>query len=193
MTVTLMMMVALAVYQSLSNGLRVWERSRLISPEEDVYLFFDRFREELSSAFNYSLFDFEGDSQAIVFTSLVRVPLGQSDSRDIVTYADQVGRVEYGFDYLEKSIYRKIAYYGQAVEGDFGRQRVLASPIQDLRFSYYKQSDAGLTLWKLDQDDLPDVVEVEVEFLESGGGRRTLSAAIDIPAAGYAMEFVENE
>jgi prepilin-type N-terminal cleavage/methylation domain-containing protein len=180
LAVSILAAVTVSLYQALSHGLRVWERSRQLSVEEDVMIFFDKLATDLRNSFDFSLFDFEGGSGRIVFSTVISVPMGKG-AEETVFFADQIGRVEYGLDSMSNAIYRRQANYGQAIKGGFGAVKILARPVKSITFQYFKRGQNALSLQKLDRKKLPDAVEVSVEYKDSRGNLQVMTRLINLP------------
>lgn len=177
----IMSVLMLALYQALSNGLRVWEKSREFSIEEDLMIVFDKFSMDLRNSFDFSLFDFKGKSNNIIFSTIVHVPMGLKESEHVIIYTDQIGRVTYGFDLSNKAVYRQQANYGQSVEGDFGKKVFLAKPVNRISFRYFKRSKKGLVVRRLGKDQLPDAIEISIKYENSQGVSRILTRLVNVP------------
>ncbi len=173
--------VSLALYQALSNGLRIWERSRVSCVEEDAMFFLDKLTMDLRNAFTFSLFEFEGEQDRIVFSTIVAVPMAASGSDEAVVYIDQIGRVEYGFDAERKAVFRRQANYGQAVKNEFGPRQVLANPVISVSFKYFMRGELGLSERQLDQEGLPEAVEVLLQYTDIHGQTQEMRRMINLP------------
>jgi hypothetical protein len=173
--------ITLSLYQALTNGIKIWERSRAGAVEEDVMIFFDRLTTDLRNAFNFSLFEFKPESNKIIFSTLVSVPMSRPGSDDVVFYTDQIGRVEYGFDSADQTIYRRQANYGQAVKSEFGEKRILVSRVSRMIWKYFERGPLGLSEKKLDQRRLPAVIEVSVEYVDGQGHPQKMTRMINLP------------
>ncbi len=173
--------ITVSLYQALTNGLRVWERTRIFSVEEDVMVFFDKLEMDLHNAFNFSLFEFEGLSDRVVFSTIVSVPMGTEKGAQAVFYGEQIGRVQYAFDAGKKEIRRSQAHYGQAVNGEFGVAQRLVRSVQRVVFHYFDEGALGLTERKLDQDGLPTAISVSVEFVDRNGQTQQMTRLINLP------------
>lgn len=172
--------VSLSLYRALSIGIKVWERSRSFSVEEDIMIFFDKLSMDLRNALQFSQLGFHGTASEISFPTIIAVPMGSS-SGDVLIYADQIGQVSYGLDARQQGIVRSQANYGQALEGEKGAARVLAAPIERLRFEYLSRGMTGTFERQLDRDVLPDAVKVSVYFKNSQGQRQTMMRHINLP------------
>jgi len=175
--------LSVSLYETLTGGIRIWQRSHVLSAEEDIMIFFDKLSMDLYNAINFSLFEFEGGPKRVAFTTIVSVPFGNAEYGQVYAYIDQIGRVEYGFDEVKKVIYRRQAGYGQAVKGEFGGIEILVRSVNGLEFSYFRQSFGGLSSMKLDKDLLPASLGVEVTYGVSENQLNVLKRLINLPGS----------
>lgn len=185
LVISVISVLGLALYQSISHGLRIWERTQRFLLEEDVAIFFDRITRDLHNAFNYSLLFFEGEEDRIAFATIVRVPVDRKIRPAGDAYTDQIGRVEYYCDGLQSILYRRVANYSQALEGTFGKARLIARPVASLKFYYYVRDEEAVEVKTQIEEVLPLAVRVEVEFLDPDGRLRKAKRVINIPAGGH--------
>ncbi len=174
--VSLIAMIALALYHSLTNGLRIWDKSRQLVVEEDVAIFFDKIRHDLDNTFWYSKIKFEGTEERCSFPTIVHVAL----DAERMSYQDQLGNVEYYFDGLAKKIYRRQASYGEALNGEFGPPQILAKDISRVKFQYIYLTEDEAKYSEQVLEVMPAAIDIEVEFSDRDG-RRSFHKVIDIP------------
>lgn len=184
LVVSLLAMIGLAVNQSVVNGVKLWGAARHLSVEEDVFIFLDRLGMDLRNAFQFSLIAFDGAEAELVFPTVVRtrqdrVIVGQQEA-----YCEQIGRVEYVFDKAQGTVTRRQANYGQALQSKFGAERVLASSVEGVSFSYLYATDGELVWEDEGRGFLPLAVRVEVKFKEYNGDTREFARLLDIPLSG---------
>jgi len=172
--------LSLSLYRALSIGLKVWDRSRSFAVEEDVMIFLDKLSMDLRNAVPFSLLSFHGTSSEIRFPAIVSVPMGRS-SGDVQAYTDQIGLVAYGMELRHQGAFRSQAGYGQALDGGMGPARILAAPIDRLRFEYLSRGMTGVFERQLNRDTLPDSVKVSVYFKNSQGQMQVMTRLIHLP------------
>jgi len=143
-------------------------------------IFFDKLSMDLRNALQFSQLDFYGTASEISFPTIIAVPMGSS-SGEVLIYADQIGQVSYGLDARQQGIVRSQANYGQALEREKGAARVLAAPVESLRFEYLSRGMTGTFERQLDRNALPDTVKVSVYFKNSQGQRQTMTRQINLP------------
>ena len=184
LVVSLLAMIGLAVNQSVVNGIKLWDFTRQFTVEEDVFIFLDRLGSDLRNAFPFSPLTVNGTESTIAFPTMVRTRRDRMAAGNTDDYCDQIGRVEYAFDKVNRTVTRRQANYSQALQSRFGPQRVLAVPVEGLKFSYLYPNGEDLT-WEDDaRGQLPLAVRVEMQIKEHGGDIRVLSRLLDIPLAG---------
>jgi type II secretory pathway component PulJ len=182
LVVSLIAMVSLALYHSIANGLKIWDRSQRFRVEEDIAFFLDKLGVDVHNTFAYSSIPWEGKENEISFPTIVRTLKDKHISSGRIDYVEQIGKVEYLFDKINFALYRRQANYGQAVKKRFGPWQVLAHPVRSVRFSYLsKGEDNGV--WERDtQEILPTAVRVDIELVEDSGEIRRITRLISIPA-----------
>jgi prepilin-type N-terminal cleavage/methylation domain-containing protein len=179
--VSLVGLLGLAIYQSLANGIRIWDRSREIVTEEDVIVFFDKINTDLRNAFFYSKIRFEGGEYRFTFPTLVYTPQDTRISdRSEDEYVDQIGKVEYYYDFNEDAVFRRQANYSQALNEQFGEPRKMVGSIGRIKFNYYYLTGDGEIYSTEVYDTIPEGIEIEIEF-EDNSGKRIMRKFLDIP------------
>jgi len=155
----LVSVLALAVYGTLSNGLRVWQRVMAPEPCEDVGLFFDKFARDLRNSFRFKGIDFTGNREALAFATLVRSPRLNSSS---------VGSVGYYYDSKDNTLAREGNDMADIFSGHGGFSRQLLKGVKSLRILYFGLNREENTLvWMEDWNsskDLPLAVRLELEL-----------------------------
>ncbi len=131
LTVVLASIVAMAVYSTLSYGLRIWQKSQAGLPEEDAAIFFSKFNDELENAINYPGMEFSGNETSVAIPTIIFDKLSYAQS------GQGPGLVRYLFDETEgellKSAYSIVdIYQGSKIQGS-----PQISNVTTVRFSYY--------------------------------------------------------
>lgn len=184
LVVSIVAMVGLAVNQSVVNGVKLWDFTRQLSVEEDVFIFLDRLGLDLRNAFHFSQLAFEGTGENVAFPTVTWTRQDRRIAGVRDDYCEQIGRVEYAFDKAKGTITRRQANYSQSLQDKFGSERVLASPVAGLKFSYLYATGEE-TVWEDESRGyLPVAVQVEIKIKEYNGDVRVLSRLLDIPLAG---------
>src|SRR5437773_11479335 len=93
---SLMAVIGLALFQSLANGLKVWNISTQHAMEDDAAIFFEKISGDVRDAMDYSLIKFDGSKNKISFPTIVRT-LSDPRLSPQPDYISQIGKVEYEF------------------------------------------------------------------------------------------------
>jgi len=183
LVVSLLSITGLAIYNAISNGLRVWEYSQRFSAEEDVAIFFERLTEDLRNTYSYSLIPFDGKPDKLVIPTVIRAPIdtGKKKDRGNTDMAEQMGAAQYFLQSGKKTIFRRQGVYGQALKQKFSEGRALAAPVARLQFSYIFYDKGKQKIEKTSKGKIPASVMVDVEFVEVTGQPRRIKRIIHIP------------
>ncbi|MFA5147382.1 MAG: type II secretion system protein GspJ [Candidatus Omnitrophota bacterium] len=171
-----LVVVAFAVYMTLSGGLKIWQRINLKSSEEDVDIFFEKFTSDLRNVIicKGTVFTGEGD----VFELPALVTSQKLGSRS-------AGRVRYSYDRERKVIRRHFADFSDIYSGSPGTAQELISGIKSMRFQYYVY-EPGVKeyLWRDEWADkaLPLAIRAELET-EHNDKRVRFTRTAEIPVA----------
>jgi len=182
LVVSLISIISLALYKSLSNGIRVWERNLQYKQDEDLYIALDKFSYDLRNTAVYTAIPFDGDQDKLAFASVVQVPAGSLNPDGSMGNVEQIGMIEYAYDRVHNALVRRQAGYGQAVQKRLGNKRVLVGSIVGMKFSYYYLSGNSVSIKaKSDDDEIPYAVEIEIKLREVQGGTRTVTRLVHVP------------
>lgn len=181
LVVSLVSMISLALYKSLANGIKVYQRSQRMIVEEDIAVFLDRLTGDLRNTFLFSQIAFEGSELKLSFPTIVRVPADPSSDYPPGEYIDQIGRVEYSFELYDDKLFYKVSDYGQGIDQNFNEPRVLLQNIKNIRFGYISITPEGEVVNPSAYGTLPATVQVEIEFSDEWG-KKSIVREIDIPA-----------
>lgn len=173
-------MVGVTIYQSLSMGIGVWQRSQQLNLEEDVVIFFDKLSYDLYNSFLFSQIKFEGNEFKIAFPTIVYTPADRRLNLGEDVYVEQIGKVEYYYDLGADKVYRRQANYSQALRERYADPQELVAGVDNLRFRFYFLTERDELSSSEILDVLPTGVEVTVEFSDAKG-KRTMRKFIDIP------------
>ena len=91
-----------------------------------------------------------------------------------------MGCVEYYFDILNKTICRRQARYGQAIDQKFDKEQILVRNVNELMISFVYPSSEGEEVVDAVSDIIPSGVDIEVAFSDSKG-EREMRKFINIP------------
>lgn len=181
LVVSLMAMVGLAVYQSITNGLKVWQRAGKMSYEEDLAVFFDKLSTDIHNTFVFAKLPFQGKESVLSFPTIIRTAADSKGTSKAEVYVEQLGAVQYRFDPLTKTLVYAQANYSQSLKEKFGRPRVLLTSVYSLAFSYLTRKE-GKTVKELRwEEGVPEAVIVELKVLDERGEVRTMEKIINVP------------
>ncbi len=175
--ISIMSMLSLAIYNSLSVGIRVWKKSQEVHVEGDIAIFLDKLTDDLHNAYLYSRIPFEGSSNHFAFPAVVSTAPEKEDEAD---YSDEMGKVEYTYDVPRHAIVKREANYGQALKGLYGQPRILVTGVDRLSFQYLYRTDDGEKWSDQILDGVISGIDVEVVFTDSMGERK-IKKSIDMP------------
>jgi prepilin-type N-terminal cleavage/methylation domain-containing protein len=171
--------IGLAIFTTLSNGIRIWQRLNLTVAQEDINIFFERIARELRNTFEFSTIKFQGDCDRIAFATFVVTP-GSSQPQ-----GTDIGQVSYYYDKMNRQLVKENRNYSQLYKGDTGIRQELLKDIDYLRFSYYfydEQAREYLWLETWQEDYLPLAVRIELEFDNEQQPNRIIRS-INLPLA----------
>ena len=172
--------VGILLYKSLSNGLRLWNESQETVVEEDIVIFLDKFSEDLRGALRYSLIPFEGKENALSFATLVRTSADERGSRVAEGVIEQIGAVEYHFNFEDKKLYRRQANYSQAVHDKFGSGIPVLASVDSVKFTYMFWDGKVFSRQKAADEDVPAYVEAEVVYQEKNN-QKIFKRLLEVP------------
>lgn len=183
--VSLMAIVSLAVYSVFSQGINIWQRLTQDVKTEEINIFCEKISFELRNSFKFSGIDFIGREDSISFPALVtsQTEAGQEQEVDI-------GRIDYSFNFQDKTLERKQANHSQLYQEKSTALRPVLSDVRSLNFQYYYYDpDEEIYLWKTiwqgDEEiaDLPLAVRINIDFYEEARDKG-ITRTITIPAGG---------
>ena len=179
LTVSILALVSTAIYHTLANGIKLWERSRQAIHEEDISITFDKMQTDLHNAFFYSLIKLEGKKDRLKFSTQV---LTKADSKSSFEdeYIDQIGQVEYYFNAAKGQVLRRQRNYSQALKDKGGNEQILLNSIKSLRFRYhYKENNEDVEVSEISKQ-LPCEVDIFIDFNDQLGIKQ-LTKTIEFP------------
>jgi hypothetical protein len=173
--------ISLAVFSCLSNGLKLWDRSRVLMVEEDVSFFMDRLASELRNSFPFSTLAFTGEERALSFPTVVTSKMDRAGSRASEGYAEGLGMVQYVFDTSSGNLFRSQANYAQALHNSWAGARIVCAGLRDIHFRYFTAGSSDYRSSQGTGDVFPAGIEIELLFM-SGSQEKKLRRYIAIPA-----------
>lgn len=175
--------MSIAIYQSLNNGLKVWQKTKQMVVEEDVVIFLDKISYELRNTFLFSRFGHYGDEHQFAFPTIVRMLQSVDGDNSNQIYTDQIGQVEYFFDPLAKILYKRKANYALAVENLFFEDEVVLRNVENLKFTYIYFTEHEEVVSDVTYDQFPAGVNIQITVTQDSGAK-SLEKYISIPVGG---------
>lgn len=173
-------MVALAVYTTFNNGIKLWKRMSQDVLQEDVNIFFSKISNDLRNSFRYSGIEFFGVEDSIAFA----IP-GKFRVQEEVESG--IGQVSYSFCKKTNTINRVRTNYSQLYLDKPGPIYQVVSNIRSLNFQYYcydtqQEEYLWVDAWNEEQvplplevkidEHLPLAVKIEVEFDDNNESKK---------------------
>jgi len=176
-------LISLSVFNSFSNGFKLWARGQHLIVEGDIAIVLDIMDEDLRGVVTMGGIPFIGSSAQLSFPAIIWAPTDQNGSRAKEGEGRQIGAIQYFFDPAEKKIFRRHATYGQALKSQWSSPVQVASLIEDMTMRYYFTADRGLLVKSQTDLGTPMGIMVDVQF-EREGQTRHRRRFITIPVGG---------
>lgn len=134
-TLSIMAIIAGAIFSTLAGGINVYKRVKTLTGERaDILLSLEKLEEDLNNVFIMSGIGFTGDAKKVVFPKLISAScLRPGEDKT------PLGKASYYFDDRSSALFKEEQGYARAVsksnESECAPER-LAS-VKDLTFSYY--------------------------------------------------------
>lgn len=183
--------VALAIYATLNNGIKIWQKVNRQLPEEDLNIFFDKFALDIRNTFKFTGISFSGTIEKVEFPTLVNPVRKGGLSNGVNSLRLQkrtVGKLIYAYEPQNRILNRYQVDFAGIYSGESN-----ASPQQSLRnvrtlkFQYYLFDEQNkVYLWQdeyVHQEGLPLAVRVELEF-DDGKETKKFTKTVGIPTNG---------
>jgi hypothetical protein len=175
--------ISLAVFNSFSNGFKLWARGQHLIVEGDIAIFLDKIDEDLRQVVLIREIPFIGTSAQLSFPAIIWAATDQNGSRAHEEAGGQIGAVEYTFDPAEKKIFRRQATYGQALKSQWSSSVEVASLIENITLRYYFKADRGLVVRTQTDQGIPMGIMIDVQF-QVDGQPRHMRRFFPIPVGG---------
>jgi prepilin-type N-terminal cleavage/methylation domain-containing protein len=172
---TIFLGVALVLYSSFSNAIKVWRQTK---DSFDFYqtanLSLDIISRDLRNSINYDNLGFAGESDKLIFAGLINCAKPDEDK------LLKPGTISYYLDEAEAAVVRKTAPVGSDA-----KQRQLAWPVDNLNFSYLSKTEEGEYIWSDTWDNpasRPEFIKINFLFKKPNSDEKILfSRTIFIP------------
>ncbi len=180
---SLVSLVGAALFQAVTNGLKLWQRSRIVVVEEDALIFFDKLARDLENSVRFSLLSFDGKSRRLIIPTRVQIEPEPRSSFRQDQLTTQLGLVEYSWDAASHAVIRRQSSYGEALARSFGPPQTLVTSVDAMRFRYFADGGDGRASPREAVSYRPLAVEVHLT-LKDERGERNLSRFINLPFGG---------
>jgi len=181
---SLVAILAIAIFRSFGNGLKLWGRAERLNKEAEVAIFLDKMAEDLRSATLISGLRFDGTAMRFSFPAIVKTKADVKSSRASEGIIDQIGAVQYRFDSASHKIFRRQANYAQAIKHGWSlEETTVAEGVEELSLYYEVASDKGFLFKSEVKDAIPLGVRVDIQFTDDNGPHQ-LKRFLPIPVGG---------
>lgn len=169
--------ISLAIYTTLSSGLKIWKRASVSLPQEELYIFFDKFSLDVRNSFKYANAKFAGSEEKFEFPSFVEMPLVK---------ARTIGRVVYAYDSGDGILTRVLQDYSDVYTSGDGYVQQAIDNIRSFRFLYYayiKEKNEYVWQERWEKEEPPLAIRMEIEFKDEQDTPqvRTVSFPVAVP------------
>ena len=171
LVISLISMVSIAIYNALSNGIKVFQRNQQLVVEEDIVLFMDKLSRDLNRSMMFARIPFQGGEFQFSFPTIIKTKADRRSGLDPEMIIEQLGKVNYYYDVSENTIYRQQANYSQAIQEQFDDGHLLVENVERLKFRYFYYTENEEIYAQEILDVIPSGVEVEIEFFDQKGIR----------------------
>ncbi len=167
--------VSMALYATLNNGIRIWQKVNHEIPAQEVDIFFEKFASDLKNSVKVTNISFSGNEDGFELPTLV-------NSRRL---GRTVGKVQYKFNYSQYGATRRQMDYSDIYNGEGGTEEVLINNVKSLKFQYYiYDSEKQEYLWQDEQikQALPLAIKIELE-LKNNDQTNKFTKTVSIPVS----------
>lgn len=150
--------IALAIYATFNNGVKIWQRVNKEMPEEDLGIFFEKFRADLRNSFAFKGIGFSGTKHKIEFSTLVN-----SQRLNKRT----VGKVAYSYDPISGILEREEKDFSHVYTEREGMVTQSLKGISFFEFQYYsfdKEKKEYVWQEEWEKENLPLAVRIGLKF-----------------------------
>ncbi len=166
----LISVIGITIFRCFANGLKLWSKAQRLNNEVQVAIFLDKIADDLRSTVNISGIEFKGTATEVSFPCIIRTTADHKSSRASEEFINQIGRVQYIYDYSQHAILRKQANYSQALKGKWQINDVpIVSGIDSLEFHYDVSTQKGFQFKNETREGLPLGLMIEVRFSDDNG------------------------
>lgn len=178
--------IALAVYSTFSQGVKLWQRLTQQTPASELNMVFEKMSFDLRNSFEFTGINFVGGEDNIAFATLVLT--ANEDKQKALS----LGEVGYFFDAQTGSLNRQQRNYSQVYQNKSTLLRQMMNNVKSLSFQYYYYNPVQETYiwkdnWRVEEGEkersIPLAVRIRLEFDENTK-EEEVTRTITIPAGG---------
>jgi len=164
--VTIFSIVSIAIYSSFSVGIRAWRKAEeSYKVRQEARHALEDIGYELRTAVNFTPVPFEGSSDCVSFSRVLK-----SSNK----YSEGIFKITYTFDAQAKSLYYILQTYEETVKEEEGTKSILTSGISGFQLKYaYLDGDEVIWMddWQSDEVDIPFGVKVSLFYPSQNEGQ----------------------
>ncbi len=174
--VAMMGAIGLALYGTLSSGIKIWQKSLETSPKEDLGIFFDKLSSDIRNSVKVTGMAFTGNQEGFKCPTIVN---------SAKLNARTVGEVKYKYESAAGKIRRHVLDYSDLYSVNDGTERYGIDGVKIAVFMYYifdETKQEYLWVEGVSGEDPPFAVSVELEITK-GGKTERYEKTVGIPIA----------
>ena len=172
--IVIISIIASAIYATLSNGIRIWQRINQKTSGEDLAFFLDRFASDIRNCRKFTGINLTGELQEVAFASLV------NSSR---LGFRSIGEIRYVYNSEEGQLNRQALDFSHIANSQEGVHSCVLKNIRAFSFKYYLYDDKEKNyFWAEDfnQEGVPLALQLELEFTDDA---KKIIRTYDLPIA----------
>jgi len=161
-TATLFVVVGMAVYATINNGIKIWHRLNKTYIEEDINIFFQKASADLRNSFIYKGIDFSGREDSLRFATLV------TSVSSIPGLRTGPGEVIYYFNPKERKVIKEKRNLSDIYKQRRGFTQELLKDVESFRLEYYYYDCLSKEFFWIDEwaeEYLPLAVRIHLELI----------------------------
>jgi prepilin-type N-terminal cleavage/methylation domain-containing protein len=173
----LLCVISLGLYSTFNSGIKIWQRLNKEAPEQDLYIFFDKFASDLKNSMKFKGINFFGAENRLDFATIVNSPRMRKNT---------VGSVSYYYNPKAEAAYKEEKDFACVYAGGIGVAKEMLKNIKSLEFRYYSyDKEKKEYIWQNGwfKEGLPLAVWLQVEITD-GDQVFKFSKTVNIPLAG---------
>ncbi|OGQ48394.1 MAG: hypothetical protein A3H42_02905 [Deltaproteobacteria bacterium RIFCSPLOWO2_02_FULL_46_8] len=167
LVVSIVAVIALAIYSSLSAGVHIWKRLDRGAGEMHLFLALEKMQKNLRNSFAFKAIGFEGAENEISFPGLVLV---KTDKEGEV-FHQEPGRIRYYYSAASQSLCLEKTSYIDWIKGIKKECQKEIQGVKKIAFEY-QDSHSWKTSWK--QNKVPQAVRLKTVMADDNERQFTI-------------------